>query len=286
MSNKRFNALSVHRTAFRHDGIKDRDSALATNIGAQTKAPAASRATSASALRAAIVTLTSLLASSGWGMALAQGRQYPPQSAYLMPREAEIALAKSAAPAHISDRATIKILTANGYKTAHEGDSGFVCLVMRGWANSGTYTPVAFRNLGYDATIRAPACFIPSAARTILPYVEMKDTLGMQGKTPDQIAEAVQVAYATGKLPKRDEVTFAYMWSADQHLNSGADQEGVELGHGWHPHMMVYAPYFENSMLGGNAFGSMPIVGDDAGTPFAVIYVPLDRKLAVTPQQK
>lgn len=212
--------------------------------------------------------------------ASAEPRAYPPQSAYLMPREAEMALAKSAAPAAISDHATIKVLTPTGYEIVHDGDNGFVCLVMRGWANSGTYTPVAFRELGYNATIRAPICLTPAAVRVVLPYIEMKDKLGMSGKTPDEIAAAVEKAYATGQIPARNEVSFAYMWSSEQHLNVGADQEGTSLDH-WHPHLMIYAPYATNAGLGSNPFGSLPIVGDDGGTPFAVVYIPLDSKLSV-----
>ena len=49
--------------------------------------------------------------------------------------------------------------------------------------------------------------------------------------------------------------------------------------------MMVFAPYYENSMVGGNEFGSpLPQVSDDAGTPFAVIVIPVDDKLAVKPR--
>ena len=48
------------------------------------------------------------------------------------------------------------------------------------------------------------------------------------------------------------------------------------------PQMMVFAPYCENAMIGGNAFGSpYPQVSDDAGTPFAVVVIPVDDKLAV-----
>jgi len=50
------------------------------------------------------------------------------------------------------------------------------------------------------------------------------------------------------------------MWSADQPSDRGS---------ALHPHLMVFAPYYENSMLGGNQFGSLlPQVSDDAGTPF------------------
>ena len=58
------------------------------------------------------------------------------------------------------------------------------------------------------------------------------------------------------------------------------------IGH-WHPHMMVFSPYYENSMLGGNEFGPpIPIVTDDGGTPFAVVVIPVDDKLAVKAQAK
>jgi hypothetical protein len=203
----------------------------------------------------------------------AQPATYPPIREYLMPRDAEIALVKSAAPASITDRATIKVLAPSGYQVAHEGENGFVCLVMRGWS-APTYTPAQFRNFTYDATIRAPICFDPIASRTVMPYYELRSKLGMEGKTPDQIADGVQSAYAAGRLPRREAVSFGYMWSAEQSLGQG-------IGH-WHPHLMIFAPYYDNAMLGGNAFGSpLPQLSDDAGTPFAVVVIPVDQSLAV-----
>src|SRR5690242_15979251 len=80
----------------------------------------------------------------------AQGMKYPPLSAYMMPREAEIALAKSAAPASISDHATIKVLASDGFETVHQGDNGFVCFVMRGFTGAPTFTPIQFRFMSYD----------------------------------------------------------------------------------------------------------------------------------------
>jgi hypothetical protein len=48
-----------------------------------------------------------------------------------------------------------------------------------------------------------------------------------------------------------------------------------------YPDMMVFSPYYENSMLGGNEFGSaFPQVTDDAGTPFTVVVIPVDHELA------
>jgi len=212
------------------------------------------------------------------GTAHAQSPNYPPIEEYLMPQGNEIALAKSAASANISEQATIKVLTKSGYEVAQKGDNGSVCMVMRGFS-APTYTPAQFRNLIYDPSVRAPICFTPLAAREVLPYYEMRTKLAMQGKTSDEIAEGLQAAYARGELPRRDVVSFAYMWSADQQLGSG-------IGH-WHPHMMVFAPYYDNSMVGGNTFGSpLPQLTDDAGTAFAVVVIPVDDKLALKAEVK
>jgi hypothetical protein len=209
-------------------------------------------------------------------MSLAQEMKYPPLSAYLMARDAEVALARSAAPESISGRATIKVLTRSGFEVAQAGDNGFVCLVMRGFTGAPTFTPVEFRALSYDPSTLAPICLNPQAVRTVLPYYELRTRLGIEGKTPEQMAVSVQRAYDKGEIPKRDVVGFGYMWSADQKLGPA--------GH-WHPHLMIYAPNYANEMLGGNPAGShLPAVSDDSGTPFAVVVVPVDEKLAIRAQ--
>lgn len=202
----------------------------------------------------------------------AGGPKYPPLSEYMMAAEAEAALARSAAPEKVSARATVKILTTLGYTVVAQGDNGFVCMVMRGWA-AATSSAAADRDLVYYAKLRAPICFDPVASRTVLPLQELQARLGMEGMGPDRIAEAVQAAYAKGELPRMEAVAFGYMFSADQDLGPGVGA--------WHPHMMVYTPYYENSMLGGNEVHSgLPVVGD-SGTPFAVTVIPVDDRLAV-----
>jgi hypothetical protein len=203
----------------------------------------------------------------------AQEMKYPPLSAYMMPRDAEIALAKSAAPATISEHATVKVFTVKGYEVASDGNNGFVCFVMRGFTGAPTYTPMQVRMIAYDPKTVAPICLDTHASKTVLPYYELRTKLGIEGKTPEQIAQAVQDAYSKGEIPKRDQVSFGYMWSADQVLGPG--------GH-WHPHMMVFAPDYANPMLGPNELGGhSPVVSDDAGTPFAVVVIPVDDKLAI-----
>jgi len=210
--------------------------------------------------------------------AQSQISKYPPIEQYLMSKADEIALARTAAPANISDRATINVLTSTGFEVAQQGDNGSVCMVMRGFS-APTYTPTRFRDLVYDATVRAPICFTAPAVQEVLPYYELRTKLALQGKNPDEIAQAVAVAYAKGELPKRDKVTFAYMWSAKQSLGPG-------IGH-WHPHVMLFAPYYNNSMVGGSPFGSaFPQGSDDAGTPFSVVVIPVDDKLALGGEMK
>jgi len=136
-----------------------------------------------------ILVLIALLASLN-SVVLAQDSKYPPLSEYMMTPEAEGALAKSAAPEKISAGATVKILTASGYKVAAQGDNGFVCMVLRGWA-AAMSTSAAERDLVYDAKLRAPHCFDSIASRTVVPLQELQARLGMEGKGPDQIAETV-----------------------------------------------------------------------------------------------
>lgn len=192
----------------------------------------------------------------------AQAQKYPPLKEYLMESGAETALARSAAPERISSHATIKVLTASGYQIASRGDNGFTCLVLRGWG-APSFNPEPARSLVYNSALRAPICYDPVATRTVLAYQELRTRLALEGKDPDAIAQAVSAAYARGALPRMESVAFGYMFSPHQNLGpAGA----------WHPHMMIYAPYYSNASLGGNTPGGMlPFVNDDEGTPFTVI---------------
>src|SRR5262249_8236570 len=57
-----------------------------------------------------------------------------PIAQYLMPHDAEIPLARSAAPKSVSDDAEILVLTESGFQTAVNGINGFVCMVARSWS--------------------------------------------------------------------------------------------------------------------------------------------------------
>ncbi len=92
-----------------------------------------------------------------------------PLDQYLMEdRNAEIALALSAAPESISRDAEVMVLGRHGYETAVKGKNGWVCMVERSWT-AGINDPVF-----WDPTIRGAICLNPPAARTVLPITLRK----------------------------------------------------------------------------------------------------------------
>src|SRR5215471_12865645 len=77
--------------------------------------------------------LIAVLCAARPGRAADAKTSYPsmaPLDQYLMAdRNAEIALARSAAPPSIASYATVMVLGKHGYETAVEGTNGFVCMV-------------------------------------------------------------------------------------------------------------------------------------------------------------
>ena len=74
---------------------------------------------------------------------------------YLMDRDAEIALARSAAPPSIAKDATVMVLGKHGYETVVEGTNGFVCMVGRTWTDG--FDRPEF----WNPKNRGPACYNP-----------------------------------------------------------------------------------------------------------------------------
>src|SRR5579863_9459604 len=113
-------------------------------------------------------------------VARAEENPYPamaPLEQYLMSKDAEIALARSAAPASISDDATVMVLKRHGYTTAVQGKNGFLCYVERSWAeatNSANF---------WNPKMRAPNCFNAAAAGSVAQIYQMKTRLVLAGKS-------------------------------------------------------------------------------------------------------
>lgn len=184
--------------------------------------------------------------------ARAQEDPYPamaPLEAYLMPKDAEIALARSAAPASIADDATVMVLGRQGYTTAVQGSNGFLCYVERSWANT-TDKPEF-----WNPKVRSPNCFNAAAASSVAPIYLMKTRLVLAGKSRAEIAQAIAAALDSGELPPLAPGGLCYMMSKQQYLN--------DQGHNWRPHLMFYAAGDVAKSWGANLPGSPVIAASD-----------------------
>ena len=178
--------------------------------------------------------------------AQAQDRQmlYPsmaPVEQYLMTdRNAEIALARSAAPEAISRDATILVLGRHGYETAVEGTNGFVCAVERGWM--GPFTGEDAANF-WNPKLRGPLCFNPPAARSVLPLTYRRTEMILAGKSKAQVIAALKAAYEKKELPSLEPGAMSYMMSKEQYLTDDGQ-------HNWIAHVMIYTPLIDSAVWG------------------------------------
>jgi hypothetical protein len=206
-----------------------------------------------------------LVVSVAFGLPLgAQGKAsaYPvaaPLSQYLMAKDAEIALARSAAPASISGGAEVLVLGKGGYETAVNGGNGFVCLVERSFAAA-----VDFPEF-WNPRIRGPICVNPEAARTYLQVVRMEARLVMKGRSREEIAAALKSAWEKGELTEPGAGAMSYMMSKQQYLG--------DEGHAWHPHLMWFVAGDAAKSWGANSTGSPVMAASDLGDRMTILLV-------------
>jgi hypothetical protein len=197
----------------------------------------------------------------------ALGADYPamaPLDRYLMDRAAEVALARSAAPASIADRATVLVLTRHGYATAVRGANGFVCLVERAWMSQ--YDFPGF----WNPKMRGPLCFNPPAVRSILPYTIKRTELVLAGRSKAQMIAAIRDGIARHALPRLEPGALSYMMSKQGYLNDAA-------GH-WVPHLMFYFPRAPGASWGADLPGAPPMLNpqfEDSPEALSVLMVPV-----------
>ncbi|HEX4158767.1 MAG TPA: hypothetical protein VHY79_09840, partial [Rhizomicrobium sp.] len=136
-----------------------------------------------------------------------------PLEQYMMDRSAEIALAKSAAPPAIADKATVLVLTHDGYDTAIKGSNGFVCAVERSWMAQYDFPQF------WNPHMRGPLCYNPPAVRTILPYTIKRTELALAGRSKPEIAAAIEDGIEKHALPHLEAGALTYMMSKEGYLN-------------------------------------------------------------------
>ena len=173
-----------------------------------------------------------------------------PLDQYLMAdRNAEMAVARSAAPTSISRDATVLVLEKSGYQTAVEGKNGFTCLVERSWMSP--FDSPEF----WNPKMRGPICYNPAAVRTILPYTVNRTRLALTGLSKAQIRENITSAIAKNELPIPEAGAMSYMLSKMGNLGDSA-------GH-WCPHLMFHVPTTGEASWGANRAGSPVLFNDD-----------------------
>ena len=169
-----------------------------------------------------------------------------PLDQYLMDRSAEIALARSAAPPAIADKATILVLTRQGYETAVKGDNGFVCAVERSWMSQYDFPQF------WNPHMRGPLCYNPAAVRSILPYTIRRTELVLAGRTKPEMSAAIKDGIDKHTLPPLEAGAMTYMMSKQQYLNDDA--------HNWMPHLMFYFPRADGGNWGADLPGAPPML--------------------------
>lgn len=187
-----------------------------------------------------------------------------PLDQYLMERDAEIAMARTAAPDAISRDATILVLGRHGYETAVEGKNGFVCLMERAWMAPTDNTE--FWNPKY----RSPICLNPQAVRSVLPIDYKRAELVLAGQSKAQILEWTKAAYANKELPALERGAMSYMMSKEAYLT---DQGSHNLSH-----LMFYTPLMDGANWGADVPNSpVSLLQTGPPEPFTVFIVPVGK---------
>ena len=140
-------------------------------------------------------------------------------------RDAEVALARSAAPEPISRDAEVLVLARRGFETAVKGKNGFVCIVGRSW------TSAADADF-WDPKVRVPMCVNAAAAHSYLLRVTRITELILAGRTKDQVDEIIAAAVDKKELPAMEPGAMCYMMSKQGY-------GGDSVKH-WPPHLMFY----------------------------------------------
>jgi hypothetical protein len=220
-----------------------------------------------------VLAQASVFPPAAWAQEQKTATPYPkmaPVDQYLMPdRNAEIALAKSAAPKTISDSAEVMILDRKGYETVVKGTDGFVCIVERGWTADRDNPDF------WNPKLRGPLCLNAPAVRTYLPITIAKTKLVLAGKSKAQMFDAIANAFDKKELPALEPDAMCYMLSKDGYLSDDA-------GH-WHPHLMFFVPLSKGNLWGANLPGSPIIALNDPDNRMTTFMIPVGKWSDGTP---
>jgi hypothetical protein len=173
------------------------------------------------------LSLTFLLLASAVHAQPADSTKLP--AALRVPREQEIALAKSAAPPAVADAAEIWVLGDSGYEKVKAGSNGYGCIVQRAMSGQSLI----------------PRCDDASGVETLFPIYRLIETMRVQGRSYGELRKALDESYRTGKLKAPKYGGLSYMYSVDGFF-AGADGKRTAFV----PHVMIYWPNCDVRSLG------------------------------------
>ena len=175
------------------------------------------------------------------GRALAQDAKAPypsmaPLDQYLMERNAEIALARSAAPESISRDAEVMV------RAGMVRNCGKARTVSCGRRNDPGPRESTIPIFGIPNCVLR-ICFNPPAARTYLLNTIKRTELGIGRKLESsEMFEGIKVAFDKKELPALESGAMCYMMSKQSYL-------GDRDGH-WHSHLMFFVPLMDPAEWG------------------------------------
>ncbi len=192
-----------------------------------------------------------------------------PLDQYLMARNAEIQLARSAAPASISRDAEVLVLGRHGYETAVKGKNGFVCVVERSWM--APFDDPEFLNPDQ----RLPLCLNPPAVRTHLPLTFKATELAMAGLSKTQMFDSIKAAYDKKELPLPEPGAMCYMTSKQQYFSRKVGNAD--------PHLMFWFPKTDDTFWGAGLPGSPVYVHQYSPEPITEFIISVSKWSDGTP---
>ncbi|HEU4722223.1 MAG TPA: hypothetical protein VFS59_12730 [Gemmatimonadaceae bacterium] len=172
-------------------------------------------------------------------------------------RAEEIELARTGAPRHVSDSATVLVLGTAGYVEAVRGTNGFTCVVIRSFGGS-TSDP-AF----WNPKVRAPHCFNPPAVRTVLAPMLERATWIIAGVGLAEVDARTKRAYASRVFVAPAPGAMAYMTSPRQYLLDDDPR--------WLPHLMFYHDRATSGATFGAAGMTAPVIDASASDANAFV---------------
>ena len=185
-----------------------------------------------------------------------------PTDQYMMERDAEIAMARSAAPESISQEAEVMIMGRHGYESAVKGKNGFVCVVERSWT-AGIDEPEF-----WNPKLRGPICLNPAAVRSYLPRTIKKTELILATRSKPQMFADIKAALDKKELPSPEPGAMCYMLSRQGYLS---DTDGQ-----WRPHLMFFAPLTDPAAWGAGLPGS-PVIAFPGTEGMTIFLVPVGK---------